>query len=112
MKTRFSRKLHMAFAAMLAVTLALAWHFYDRVQSFEHDIERITIANSVLNGHRTLSTETKQKLRLINESVAAGAIADLPRWHENLSINTSGQVRSVTLARVVLPAGEKVKAVA
>ena len=35
---------------MLAVTLALAWYFYDSVQWFEYDVERIAIANSVLNG--------------------------------------------------------------
>ena len=86
MKTRFSRKLHMAFAAMLAVTLALAWYFYDSVQWFEYDIERITIANSVLSGHRTLSMETAQKLRLIEESVATGGSVDLPRWHENIRV--------------------------
>jgi signal transduction histidine kinase len=86
MKMRFSRKLHMAFATMLAVTLALAWYFYDSVQWFEHDVERITIANSVLNGHRVLSTQTTRKLRLINESVTSGRISDLPRWHENVLV--------------------------
>jgi signal transduction histidine kinase len=84
MKTRFSRKLHMAFAAMLTVTLALAWYFFDSVQWFEHDIERVTVANSVLNGYRILSAETRQKLRLIDESVAVGRVTDLPRWHENI----------------------------
>jgi len=86
MKTRFSRKLHMAFAAMLAVTLALAWYFYDSVQWFEHDVERVTIANSALNGHRTLSSQTEQKLRLIEASVSNGAVSDLPRWHENIRV--------------------------
>lgn len=84
LKMRFSRKLHMAFAAMLAVTLLLAWYFYDSVKWFEFDIERITIANTLLNGHRTLSTQTALKLSLIDESIANGAISDLPRWHENV----------------------------
>lgn len=83
MKTRFSRKLHVAFGAMLAITLALAWYFYDSVQWFEYDVERITIANSVLNGHRTLSAQTTLKLSMIDESVANGAVSDLPHWHEN-----------------------------
>ena len=83
-KTRFSRKLHLAFAAMLAITLALAWYFYDSVQWFEYDVERITIANALLNGHRTLSAQTALKLSLIEESVANGSIRDLPRWHENV----------------------------
>jgi signal transduction histidine kinase len=76
----------MAFAAMLAVTLLLAWYFYDSVKWFEYDIERITIANSVLNGHRTLSTQAALKLSLIDESAANGAVSDLPRWHENVRI--------------------------
>jgi len=86
MKTRFSRKLHVAFGAMLTITLALAWYFYDTIQWFEYDVERITIANSVLNGHRTLSSQTAQKLSLIDESVANGAISDLPRWHDNVRL--------------------------
>ena len=86
MKTRFSRKLHLAFGAMLAVTFALAWYFYDSVKWFEYDIERITIANSILNGHRTLSTQTTQKLKLIDESVANGAITDLARWQDNVRV--------------------------
>ena len=75
--------MHLAFGAMLLITLALAWYFYDSVQWFEYDVERITIANSVLNGHRTLSSQTAQKLNLIEESVADEAIGDLPRWHDN-----------------------------
>ena len=85
-KTRFGRKLHIAFGVMLAITLALAWYFYNSVQWFEYDVERITIANTILNGHRTLSTQATQKLALIDESVANGAIADLPRWHENVRL--------------------------
>ena len=86
MKTRFSRKMHLAFAAMLLITLALAWYFYDSVQWFEYDVERITAANSVLNGHRLLSAQATQKLSLIDESVANGEISDLPRWHDNVRI--------------------------
>jgi signal transduction histidine kinase len=85
-KTSFSRKLHLAFGAMLLITLALAWYFYDSVQWFEYDVERVTIANSLLNGHRNLSAQTAQKLRMIEESVANETIGDLPRWHDNVQI--------------------------
>ena len=85
-KTSFSRKLHVAFGAMLVITLALALYFYDSVQWFEYDVKRITIANSVLNGHRALSIQTAQKLSLIEESVADEAIGDLPRWAENVQV--------------------------
>jgi len=92
-KTRFSRKLHVAFGAMLTITLALALYFHDSVQWFEYDVERITIANSVLNGHRTLSAETSRKLSLIEEGVATEMIRDLPRWHENIRLLRSSIVR-------------------
>jgi len=92
MKTKFSRKLHVAFGAMLAITLALAWYFYDSVQWFEFDVERITIANSVLNGHRTLSAETAKKLSLIDASIASGEVGDLPRWHNNIRVLRSSIV--------------------
>ena len=81
-KIRFSRKLHLAFGSMLVITLALAWYFYDSVQWFEYDVERITIANSVLNDYRTISMQGAQKLSLIEESTYKGEISDLPRWHD------------------------------
>jgi len=81
-KTRFSRKLHMAFGTMLAITLTLAWYFYVSVQWFEHDIERITIANSILNDYRTVAALGALKLSLIEESVDKGEISDLQHWHD------------------------------
>jgi two-component system OmpR family sensor kinase len=81
-KTRFSRKLHLAFGTMLIITLALAWYFYDSVQWFEHDVERITIANSVLNDYRTVSALGARKLSLIEESTDKSEISDLPHWHD------------------------------
>jgi signal transduction histidine kinase len=85
-KTSFSRKLHIAFGAMLVITLALAWYFYDSVQWFEYDVERITIANSVLNGHRILSAQTAEKISLIEDSVSNGKVSDLQRWHDNTQV--------------------------
>jgi two-component system OmpR family sensor kinase len=85
-KTSFSRKLHLAFGAMLIITLALAWYFYDSVKWFEYDVERITIANSVVNAHRRLSEQTDLKLSLIEDSVANESIGDLPRWHDNIQV--------------------------
>ncbi len=84
MNMRFSQKIHVAFAAMLAITLALAWYFYTSVQWFEYDIERITLANTVLNAHRMLAAQTTHKLKLIDESASNGQINDLSRWHDNI----------------------------
>ena len=81
-KTRFSRKLHVAFGAMLATTLALAWYFYNSVQWFEYDVERIAIANSVLNDYRTLGAQGAKKLSLIEESIEQGKVSNLPHWHD------------------------------
>lgn len=94
-KTRFSRKLHMAFGAMLAITLALAWYFYDSVQWFEYDVKRIAEANSALNGHRALKAHTEERLRLINESIAQGASVEPKEWLDNETIirNTIDAIR-------------------
>ncbi len=103
-KTRFSRKLHLAFGAMLAITLALAWYFYDSVQWFEHDVERIALANSVLNSHRLLAAQTEQQLALIRKSIAAEKVADLPQWQENIHAlrATIKQIRSALADRTAL----------
>ena len=74
----------MAFAVMLAITLVLSWYFFNSVQWFEHDIKRITIANTVLNGYRAVSMQTVRKIRLIEDSVTRGSISDLPQWHDNV----------------------------
>lgn len=57
---RFARKLHAAFAAMLLVILALAWYFYDSVQWYEHDIQRIALGNQVLQNYQSLAAQTWQ----------------------------------------------------
>lgn len=84
MKMRFSRKLHVTLGVMMTITLALAWYFYSSVQWFEYDVKRITIANSLLNGYRVLSAQTRQKLHLIDESIANDAIGDLASWQDNV----------------------------
>jgi len=86
MKTGFSRKLHVAFGAMLIITLALALYFHNSVQWFEYDVKRITTANAVLNAYRIISTETAQKLNLVEDSVNNESIGDLARWHDNSQI--------------------------
>lgn len=57
---RFARKLLAAFGAMLLVILALAWYFYDSVEWYEHDIQRIALGNQVLQNYQALAVQTWQ----------------------------------------------------
>ncbi len=73
--TRFARKLHAAFAAMLVVILALAWYFYDSVQWYERDIQRIALGNRVLQNYQSLAVQTWQLLNTMDRAVTAAQSA-------------------------------------
>lgn len=75
---------------MLAITLALAGYFYNSVQQFEYDVKRTAVAHSVLSAYRTVSTQTRQMLNLMEESVEQGRNSDLPLWHNTISALRSG----------------------
>ena len=68
---RFARKLHAAFAAMLVVILALAWYFYDSVEWYEHDIQRIALGNQVLQNYQALAAQTWQAVNAIDRVTAS-----------------------------------------
>lgn len=76
MRTRFSVKLHVAFATLLLVTLVLAWYFNDSVRWYEHDVQRIALANEVLQGYQQLSTLTFRELTQLAERVDRGEVQD------------------------------------
>jgi signal transduction histidine kinase len=73
LRTHFSRKLHLAFSAMLLITLALAWYFYDSVKWYEYDVQRIALANDVLQGYQQVSNLTFRELNALGESVVRGS---------------------------------------
>ena len=73
---RFARKLHAAFAAMLLVILALAWYFYDSVEWYEHDIQRIALGNQALQNYQSLAAQTWQAVNDMDRATAAGHDAE------------------------------------
>lgn len=72
MSTRFARKLHVAFATVLLITLALAWYFFDTVKWYEHDVRQIAVANEILQGYQMLANETLYLLNGLGQSVSTG----------------------------------------
>lgn len=74
LKTRFSRKLHVAFAALLLITLALAWYFYDSVKWYQHDVQRIAMSNDVLQNYQQVSNLVFRDLNSLGERVMHSAV--------------------------------------
>jgi signal transduction histidine kinase len=72
-KTGFNRKLHLAFGMLLVSTLGLAWYFYDSVKWYEYDVQRIALANRVLQDYLELANLTFRELNELAEDVAQGA---------------------------------------
>jgi signal transduction histidine kinase len=72
LRTRFSRKLHVAFATLLLISMALAWYFYDTVKWYEHDVQRIALANNLLQGYQEVSRITFQQLNELGDLVSRG----------------------------------------
>jgi len=83
--TRFVRKLHWAFGAMLLITLALAWYFYDSVEWYEHDVQQIARSNQILQNYQSLAGQTSRLLAEMNRAVAAGAADDAQGWRAEVA---------------------------
>jgi signal transduction histidine kinase len=83
-KSGFSRKLHLAFGTLLFTTLGLAWYFYDSVKWYEYDVQRIALANRVLQGYLEVSDLTFQELHRLGDSLATGQAIDQQRWQEQV----------------------------
>jgi signal transduction histidine kinase len=75
-RTRFSRKLHAAFATLSLVTLGLAWYFHDSVNWYRHDVQRISMANDVLQAYQQLSVLTFRELNDLGERVGSQRASD------------------------------------
>jgi signal transduction histidine kinase len=93
-KTRFSRELHVAFAALLLITLGLAWYFYDSVKWYEHDVQRIALANDVLQNYQQVSILTFRELNALGERVMHGEAL------EAISIERRSSALEAAISRV------------
>jgi signal transduction histidine kinase len=85
--SKFRRKLHVAFAMLLMITLGLAWYFNDSVRWYQYDVQRIVMANNVLQGYQEVSNLTLQELNALGSSVLRGdssELADGPSRAANL----------------------------
>jgi len=71
-KLQFIRKFHLAFAALMLVTLAIAWYYNDSVNWHSYDIQRITLTNDILRGYQELSIQVFRELNTLSESVLQG----------------------------------------
>ena len=76
-KLQFVTKLNLAFATLVLAVLAIAWFYQDSVKWYEHDVQRITLANDVLKGYQKLSSLTFMELNGLGESVSRGNSGDL-----------------------------------
>jgi signal transduction histidine kinase len=68
-RSGFTRKLQFAFGAMLLVTLAIAWYFYDSARWFSADARRLTQASAVLSEHEAIARHTWETLQDMEEAV-------------------------------------------
>ena len=71
-RTRFSRKLHDAKGDMLLITLCLAWYFLDSVKWYQYDVQRIAMANNVLQAYQEVAKLTFRELNDLGEAVDRG----------------------------------------
>lgn len=83
-KTGFNRKLHLAFGVLLVSTLGLAWYFYDSVKWYEYDVQRIALANRVLQDYLEVANLTYRELNELGESVAIGEAVSPDQWAQRM----------------------------
>lgn len=69
----FTRKLQLAFAAMLLVTLVIAWYFYDSARWFSSDTRQLARASQQLADYEVIARQTWQSLQHMEEVVRQGA---------------------------------------
>lgn len=84
-RARFTRKLHVAFGTMLLVTLVLALYFQNSVKWFEYDVQRIALANDVLQDYQEVSTLTFRAMNALTERVLDGAAGDPQSWQADVA---------------------------
>jgi signal transduction histidine kinase len=76
-KLQFVSKFNLAFATLMLSVLAITWFYQDSVKWYEHDVQRLTLANDVLKGYQKLSSLTFMELNALSKSVSRGNSGDL-----------------------------------
>ncbi|MFC1695155.1 sensor histidine kinase [Pseudomonadota bacterium] len=76
-KFQFVSKFNLAFAALMLAALAISWLYLDSVKWYEHDVQRITLANDVLQGYQKLSSLTFMELSALSDSILGRNSSDL-----------------------------------
>ncbi|MFC1719940.1 sensor histidine kinase [Pseudomonadota bacterium] len=76
-KFQFISKFRMAFTTLMLAALAIAWLYNDSVNWHEHDVQRITLANDVVQSYQKLSDLTFMELSALSDSVLQGNSGDL-----------------------------------
>ena len=74
---QFVSKFNLAFATMTLAALAIAWFYNDSVKWYEQDVQRITLANDVLQSYQKLSGLAFMELSALNDSILPGNSSDL-----------------------------------
>jgi len=69
----FTRKLQLSFAIMVAITLGVAWYFYDSAQWFSSDTQDLANAAALLSDYQQVATNTYRALHAVESAVAQGA---------------------------------------
>lgn len=71
-KLQFVRKFHLAFAILMLATLAISWFYSESVKWYQHDVQRITLANEVLQDYQELSNLIFRKMGALSDGVLRG----------------------------------------
>jgi len=74
---KFIRELQLAFAALMLVTLATAWYFNENVKRSGYEVQRVTLANNVMQGYLELSNLTLKELNALSDGVLLGEATSL-----------------------------------
>ena len=76
-KLLFIRKFQLAFVILMLATLAISWFYNESVEWYQHDVQRITLANEILAGYQELSSLVARNLNGLSEAVLRGDSSDL-----------------------------------
>ena len=76
-KLQFVREFQLALATLLLATLAIVWFYNDSIKQHKDDVQRITLANNVLQGYLQLANLSFRELGSLNDKALLGESSDL-----------------------------------